>query len=105
MKYSSKTIMVNGYSQLPEKSFLYHQDRLISVTMVIDIETSQILEFSICNVTNLKNRFLASIVNDYYLDKGIEPLLEAINSRAYFPALKALNQALIICYENFLDMR
>jgi len=102
-EYANSTVMVSGFSQLPKGTTLYERYKVVGVVFVIDLDTSQIVDAAFTFVESLTSRFLVSIVKGYYLNQGLDPLLEEVRQRCKLPSSGAVLQAIRACYNRYIE--
>ena len=102
--YSSRSIIVSGFAQLPKGSTAYEAFKVVGVVLVIDPDTTQIIDADFTFVTTLSAKFLASIIVGYYLNQGIEPLLARIRERCFLSSQASIIQAVRACYIHYAEV-
>ena len=102
-EFAENTMIVSGFSQLPKGTTLYETYKVIGVVIVVDTDTTEIIDANFTFVTDLTNRFLSSIIRGYYMNQGVEPLLAEIKRRCKMPSQGAIIQAIKSCYTRYSE--
>ncbi|KJS46082.1 DUF3870 domain-containing protein [Desulfosporosinus sp. BICA1-9] len=103
-QYPPKSVLVAGYAQVPKGSANYEQHKVIVVTLVVDLETSIIVDAGVNIDWDVINKFLRSKAIGLQLDNGIEGYVQSIRSMASFSAIESFIQAFKICYERYIEI-
>lgn len=101
--FPPNTILVTGFAQLPKGTTMYEQYKVIGVALLIDLDTSEILDSDITFVAELPNRFVKSIITRYYLNQGLDPLIDELKGRFKTPSQGAVIQALRAAYDRYIE--
>lgn len=104
-QYPPKAVLVVGYAQVPKGSVNYEQHKVIAVSLVIDLETSKIVDAGTNLAIDPINKFLRSKFVGTQLDKvGIERFAQITRNTASFSAIESFIQACKICYEKYIEI-
>lgn len=101
--YSSNTILVTGFAQLPKGTTMYEQYKVIGAALLIDLDTTEIIDAELTFIADLPNKFIKSIVKGYYLSQGLEPLIEELKGRFRTPSQGAVIQAMRSAYDRYVE--
>lgn len=101
--YPTNTVLVTGFAQLPKGTTLYERYKIIGVVLVIDLDTSEIVDAELTFIADLPNRFLVSMIKGYFLNQGIDLLLEKVKSRFRTPSQGAIIQAIRSAYDRYIE--
>jgi len=102
-KYPPNTILVTGFAQLPKGTTMYEQYKIIGAALLINLDTTQIIEAELTFIADLPNKFLNSIIEGYYLNQGVDPLFEEIKKRFGTPSQGAVLQAIRSAYDRYIE--
>jgi hypothetical protein len=97
------TVLISGYAKLPSNitsSKLYEN---IVVVIVVEMTTGEILEADCSLSTDLARRFVSELISGYNLEQGIGGLLALFEKRFHGSTRKALESALKIIYEKYIE--
>ncbi|MHB8156383.1 MAG: DUF3870 domain-containing protein [Desulfocucumaceae bacterium] len=101
--YPPNTILVTGFAQLPKGTTMYEQYKVIGAALLVNLDTSEILDADITFTAELPNKFIKSIIKGYYLNQGLEPLMGELKGRFKTPSQGAVIQAIRSAYERYIE--
>jgi len=97
-----KTLLFTGYAKLPLTLTASKLYEVIVVAVIVDPDTSEILDVDCTLATAVGRNFFKGLVQGYHLDEGIEGLEAILESRYYGSARRSLIQCLHNIYNRFL---
>jgi hypothetical protein len=83
-----------GHSQLPSGTDLYERGKYISVLMVIDVDTGEIIESGVPLYCSMHSDFVSSIVNGRHIESELEQILLDIETKVHTQTRRALITAI-----------
>ncbi len=98
-------VFFSGYAKLPLGITATEMYRVIGVVVVVDVETGTIVEADCTLATETGRNFIRNIIAGFSMAKGIEPLLQAIDTRYQGSAKKAIITTLKIIYDKYKSYR
>lgn len=98
-------VFFSAYAKLPLGITATEIYRVIGVVVVVDIETGTIMEADCTLATETARNFVRNIIAGFSMSKGIEPLLQIIDTRYQGGAKKAIITALKIIYDKYRSYR
>lgn len=96
-------VLSAGFAQFPKGTPIYETQRVIGCILIIDIETDTISDATFTFITKTTNTFLASILEGKSLTDGVDPIIENLNQRVFFPGKKAVIQSVINAFKNYQE--
>jgi hypothetical protein len=95
-----KTILVTGYARLPQGIAAEELYSVITVGLVLDFRTGQIIEADCSLVTDTARRFVRNMMVGHNIN-DIDGIVTQIRMRYFGSAKKALISALKMCQEKY----
>lgn len=97
------TVFITGRAKLAEGLTAQIVYGIITVGLMIDKKTGEIMDAEFTLSTEAAKKFLRQVVLGYSLNDGLEPLLNIIDQRYYGDANKAIKAALKDIYKHYLN--
>lgn len=98
----NNTHLFSGHAQLPKGIPMRDYLDRATCMLEVDVEKHVVVKSSYITVLPHTAEFLSSITDGYDLSRGIEPLLEEIESRVHLTSTRAFCKAIMIAYEHYL---
>ncbi|GAB6156145.1 hypothetical protein JCM17380_48970 [Desulfosporosinus burensis] len=100
MKRMEGRILVGGTAQPPKEITVYN---IMTVQLLIDVETSCIVESHFNLISPLTQSCMEELVNGYCLDDSLEPLFKQIKAKIWLSTTGSLIQALKNAVERYKE--
>ena len=101
MKNEGKRVLFTGYAKLPAGIPASEVYKVIGLTVIVDIESGDIVEADCTLTTGTASRFVANALIGYSLKKGPEPIIRLVDDIYQGGAKKAIITALRIVYDKY----
>jgi len=98
-------VLFSGYAKLPSGITASEFSKIIGICVLINVETSIILEADCTLATNLARNHVAGILTGYNLADGPESLIRRVERLYQGNAKKAIITAIRIIYEKYKHFR
>ncbi|MCD8116286.1 MAG: DUF3870 domain-containing protein [Oscillospiraceae bacterium] len=98
-------VLLSGYAKLPSNTAAQKMYDQLVVVANVDFESGIVLEVDCTMATDLGRRFVSTMMRGYDLNRGPEPLLDAITAKYYGHLKKALLTAVKEICQHYSDLR
>ncbi len=97
------TVLVTGYAKAPQGTSMYEVYRHAGIVLEIDDSTDIIVDAEFTLVTSLALKYLQSLMRDYDLKQGLDPLVQLIRLHYLAPSQEALVSAIKRAVQRYFD--
>lgn len=97
------TILVTGYAQAPKGSSMYEAYKTTGIILEINPDNHTIIRAEYTFLTDLGKSYTSRLIAGYDLSRGIEPLVERIQSHCFTASTDSMVMALRIAYQRYVQ--
>ncbi|PKR76730.1 hypothetical protein CEY16_12995 [Halalkalibacillus sediminis] len=97
------TFLVTGYSRAPQGTSMYEVHKHAGIVLEINFDTHTIERVDFTFVADLTKDFFKRLLEGYCLEKGLDSLIERIQSHYFAPSQQAVIVALQAAVQRYWD--
>ncbi len=98
---AGRLVLFSGYAKLPAGITASELYKIIGITVLIDMETGQIIEADCTLATQLARKHVSSAIAGHYLTDGPDQLVRLIDQIYQGSAKKSIMTAIRIIYDKY----
>ncbi|MFO3720051.1 DUF3870 domain-containing protein [Staphylococcus felis] len=96
-------LIVVGFAHLPKGTPLYEVHKYIASVLKVDTNNHTIVDASFNYLLPLTNEFITTLIKNYKVTDGLEPISKIIEKHYVATEQKALIQSLNACFERYYE--
>ncbi len=100
---SMDTILVTGYAKAPQGSAMYEKYKYSGIVLEINKKTHIIENVEFTFITNLAKDYIKRLMVGYDLSKGLDEIINKIESNYIAPSTNSVIVALKAAYKRYLE--
>ncbi|OLO42206.1 hypothetical protein BTR23_03000 [Alkalihalophilus pseudofirmus] len=97
------TILVTGYAKAPQGSAMYEKYKYSGIVLEINKKTHIIENVEFTFITNLAKDYIKRLMVGYDLSKGLDEIINKIESNYIAPSTNSVIVALKAAYKRYLE--